>query len=174
MSRITSCFERLANENRKALVVYIVAGDPVKSITVDLMHALVDAGVDLIELGVPFTDPEADGPVIQLGAQRALDVGTTLKDVIGMVAEFRKTDDTTPIVLMGYLNPIEKMGYANFAEKAGRAGVDGTINVNVPPEEGELLDKSLIEHGIDPVYLMAPTTTETRAKLIFSRARGFV
>lgn len=173
MSRISSCFERLANDDKKALVVYIVAGDPQKSVTVDLMHEMVAQGVSMIELGVPFTDPEADGPVIQLGARRALAAGVTLRDCLEMVAEFRRTDDATPVVLMGYLNPIERMGYERFARAAADAGVDGTITVNVPPEEGELLDRSLIAEGIDPAYLIAPTTSESRAKFIFSRARGF-
>jgi tryptophan synthase alpha chain len=173
MSRITQCFERLSDDGKKALVIYIVAGDPDKSITVKLMHEMVAAGASIIELGVPFTDPEADGPVIQLASQRALASGTTLTDVLGLVEEFRKSDDVTPIVLMGYLNPIEQMGYARFADRASTAGVDGTITVNVPPEEGELLDQSLIAKGIDPVYLLAPTTTESRARYIFSRGRGF-
>ncbi|XOV88377.1 MAG: tryptophan synthase subunit alpha [Pseudomonadota bacterium] len=173
MSRITACFERLADEQKKALVVYVVAGDPVQSVTVDLMHALVAAGVSIIELGVPFTDPEADGPAIQLATRRALDAGTTLTDTLALLEQFRARDQTTPVVLMGYLNPIEQMGYEVFAQRAALAGADGTITVNVPPEEGELLDESLIKAGIDPVYLLAPTTTESRAKYIFSRSRGF-
>lgn len=173
MSRIKRCFERLANDKRKALIVYIVAGDPDLDVTLAAMHALVEAGVNIIELGVPFTDPEADGPVIQLGAKRALASGTTLRGVLEVVRRFRERDFDTPIVLMGYLNPIEKMGYGSFATAAAGAGVDGTITVNVPPEEGELLDKSLIDAGIDPVYLLAPTTSLARAKYIFSRARGF-
>ncbi|MEX0942782.1 MAG: tryptophan synthase subunit alpha [Pseudomonadales bacterium] len=173
MSRIASCFTRLSNEGKKALVVYIVAGDPDKSTTVDLMHALSDNGVDMIELGVPFTDPEADGPVIQLAARRALACGTTLTDCLGIVEAFRERNTETPVILMGYLNPIERMGYQVFADMAARVGVDGTITVNVPPEEGELLDKSLIGAGIDPIYLLAPTTSEARARYIFSRSRGF-
>jgi tryptophan synthase alpha chain len=163
----------LSNEGKKALVVYIVAGDPNRSVTIDLMHALVENGVDMIELGVPFTDPEADGPVIQHAATRALLSGTTLTDCLALVAAFRETNTETPVILMGYLNPIEKMGYQVFADRAAQAGVDGTITVNVPPEEGERLDKSLIGAGIDPVYLLAPTTSDARAKYIFSRGRGF-
>ncbi len=173
MSRIASCFERLADEKKKALVVYVVAGDPVQATTVELMHAMVAAGVSMIELGVPFTDPEADGPAIQLATRRALDAGTTLTDTLVLLEKFREQDQQTPVILMGYLNPIEQMGYEKFAQRAALAGVDGTITVNVPPEEGELLDQSLIKAGIDPVYLLAPTTTETRAKYIFSRSRGF-
>lgn len=173
MSRITSRFQALAEENRTALVAYIVAGDPSPDVTVPLMHAMVENGVDIIELGVPFTDPEADGPVIQEAAKRALLTGTTLTDCISMVREFRQQDDATPVVLMGYLNPIECMGYETFASRGADAGVDGIITVNVPPEEGELLDQYLTSAGIDPVYLLAPTTSEARAKYIFSRARGF-
>lgn len=173
MSRITHCFERLATENKKALVTYVVAGDPTLESTVGLLHEMVRSGVTMIELGMPFTDPEAEGPVIQLAQQRALDNGVRMRDVLGIVAKFREDDDETPIVLMGYLNPIEHMGYEAFATAAAGAGVDGTIIVNLPPEEGELLDRSLIGAGIDPVYLLAPTTSEARAKLIFQRARGF-
>ena len=173
MSRIGKCFERLANENRKALVIYVMAGDPDTSVTVKLMHEMVAAGVSMIELGVPFTDPEADGPVIQLAAQRALSRNVSLRDALAVVTEFRKSDQDTPVVLMGYLNPIERMGYEKFAKSAASAGVDGTITVNVPPEEGDLLDSFLCEAGIDPVYLLAPTTSEERARFIFSRTRGF-
>ena len=173
MSRISKCFERLSNENKKALVIYIMAGDPDRSVTVDLMHEMVAAGVSMIELGVPFTDPEADGPVIQEAAKRALAQNISLRDTLEMVARFRERDQDTPIVLMGYLNPIEKMGYEAFAKAASTAGVDGTITVNVPPEEGEVLDRLLIEHDVDPVYLLAPTTSEDRARLIFSKTRGF-
>ncbi len=173
MTRIASCFTRLSNKGKKALVVYVVAGDPDPTVTVPLMHAMVAAGVNMIELGVPFTDPEADGPVIQLAAKRALDARMTLAGVIEMVAAFRAQDQETPIVLMGYVNPIEAMGYERFARTAAAAGVDGTITVNVPPEEGEALDRSLMACGIDPVYLIAPTTSLARAQYIFSRTRGF-
>ncbi len=173
MSRIEGCFSRLADDGRKALVTYIVAGDPSIEKTIDIMHAMVANGVSMIELGMPFTDPEAEGPVIQLSQERALVNGVTLQDVLSVVAGFREQDDETPIVLMGYVNPVEHMGYDAFASAAADAGVDGTIIVNLPPEEGELLDQSLIAAGIDPVYLLAPTTTEARARMIFSRARGF-
>lgn len=173
MSRIASCFERHANENKKVLVIYIVGGDPNKAVTVELMHRMVASGAGMIELGVPFTDPEADGPVIQYAAQRALAANTTLRDVLAMVEKFRERDRETPVVLMGYLNPVEKMGYERFASAAEKAGVDGTITVNAPPEENDLLDRCLIARGIDPVYLLAPTTSDARARLVFSRSRGF-
>lgn len=173
MSRIGKSFERLAREGRKALVTYVVAGDPSRELTVPLMHEMVANGVTAIELGMPFTDPEAEGPVIQLAQQRALDNHIRMADVLGIVEEFRRDDDETPIILMGYLNPVEHMGYDNFARAAASAGIDGTIIVNLPPEEGEFLDQALIEHGIDPVYLLAPTTTESRARMILGRARGF-
>lgn len=174
VSRIVNCFERLTNEGRKALVIYIMAGDPDRSVTVDLMHAMVAAGVNMIELGVPFTDPEADGPVIQKAGKRSLAQNVSLRDTLAMVKQFRERDTETPIVLMGYLNPIEKLGYETFARSAAAAGVDGTITVNVPPEEGEVLDSLLIANGIDPVYLLAPTSSDDRVRLIFARARGFV
>lgn len=173
MSRITQCFERLANENKKALVIYVMAGDPARSVTVELMHEMVAAGVNIIELGVPFTDPEADGPVIQEAAKRALALNVTLRETLLMVSEFREKDNETPIVLMGYLNPIERMGYETFADAAANAGVDGTITVNAPPEENEALDALLLARGVCPVYLLAPTTSDDRARLIFDRCKGF-
>ena len=148
MSRIGKSFERLAQEGRKALVTYVVAGDPSRELTVPLMHEMVANGVTAIELGMPFTDPEAEGPVIQLAQQRALDNHIRMADVLGIVEEFRRDDDETPIILMGYLNPVEHMGYDNFARAAASAGIDGTIIVNLPPEEGEFLDQALIEHGL--------------------------
>ena len=173
MGRIATCFERLHQDGQKALVAYIVAGDPSPDVTVPLMHAMVDAGVSMIELGVPFTDPEADGPVIQSAADRALAQGVSLADALSLAKDFREKDDQTPIVLMGYLNPIEHMGYEAFSQAAAQAGVDGTITVNIPPEEASVLDGFLIDHGIDPVYLLAPTTTDSRADLIFEHTRGF-
>ncbi len=174
MSRISACFERLAKENRKALIPYIVAGDPVMEITVDVMHEMVVKGADIIELGVPFSDPEAEGPVIQLAHERALANNTSLKDTIAMVARFRQSDQQTPVLLMGYVNPIEAMGYETFAGAAGAAGVDATLLVNVPPEEGELLDQSLLAHDLDFICLLAPTTTDERAQFLLSKSRGFV
>ena len=174
MSRIAECFERLATQKKKALIPYIVAGDPVKDVTVQIMHGLVANGADIIELGVPFSDPEAEGPVIQLAHERALNHNTSLKDCIAMVAKFRESDISTPVLLMGYVNPIESMGYEHFAASAAGAGVDGTLMVNVPPEEGELLDQSLQAHNIDFICLLAPTTTDKRAAFLGSKSRGFI
>ena len=174
MSRLSTTLSGLASENKKALIVYIVAGDPTPEVTVPLMHGLVEAGVDVIELGMPFSDPEAEGPVIQRAHERALTHGVSLRDCLTMASEFRKTDQDTPIVLMGYLNPIELMGYERFAEEAGAAGISGTIIVNQPPEEAGEADAAFADHGIDPVYLLAPTTTDERAKVVCRASRGFV
>jgi tryptophan synthase alpha chain len=174
MSRIHDCFADLKQQKRKALVVYVTAGDPASEVTVALMHAMVAAGADVIELGVPFSDPEAEGPIIQAACERALSHGTSLSDVLKMVTDFRKGDMRTPIILMGYLNPIEVMGYQQFAGLAGAAGVDGTITVNLPPEEAESLDIALRNSAIDPVYLLAPTTTLERARKICAASSGFV
>lgn len=174
MSRLTTKLNEVASANGKSLVAYIVAGDPVAEVTVKLMHTLVDAGVDVIELGVPFSDPEAEGPVIQLAHERALKHNISLKDTFSMVQEFRESNQVTPIILMGYLNPIEILGYETFAKTASKAGVDGTIIVNLPPEEAGDLTSALEENDIDSVYLLAPTTTDERAAFVTSRSRGFV
>jgi len=174
VSRLSTRIGEYAESYKKALVAYIVAGDPGKDITVKLMHAMVDAGVDVIELGVPFSDPEAEGPTIQLAHERALKQGTSLRDTLDMVCEFRQTDNMTPIILMGYLNPIEQMGYDIFARDASAAGVDGTIIVNLPPEEADNLSEPFRQHDIDTVYLLAPTTTDKRAAYVTANSRGFV
>jgi len=174
MGMLSERLKSLASKNKKALVAYIVAGDPEPGVTVPLMHRLVESGVDVIELGVPFSDPEAEGPVIQLAHERALAHNVSLTDCLEMASEFRQSDKATPIVLMGYLNPIETMGYENFAVKAAKAGVNGTIIVNLPPEEAVGLSVSLDANGIEPVYLLAPTTTDERAKMICQASRGFV
>lgn len=174
MSRIAPCFERLADEKRTALIPYIVAGDPVFDVTVKVMREMVKNGADIIEIGIPFSDPEAEGPVIQHGHERALRHNTSLRDTLKIISEFRRQDNRTPVLLMGYVNPIEAMGYEVFAESAASAGVDATLIVNVPPEEGELLDQSLQAHGLDSVYLLAPTTTDERAAYLCSKSRGFV
>ena len=137
------------------------------------MHGLVEAGVDVIELGVPFTDPEAEGPVIQ-GARACINARVTLRKTLAMVQKFRERDDQTPVVLMGYLNPIEAMGLPEFAGAAKKVGVDGTIIVNLPPEEASELGPIFEEHDISPVFLLAPTTTDDRAKVVCDAARGFV
>jgi len=174
VSRISDRFTELRQAGRKALVTYVIAGDPVRDITVDLMHAMVEAGTSIIELAFPFSDPEAEGPVIQAGHVRARSHQTSLVDTIDMVREFRRTDSRTPVLLMGYVNPIEVMGYEKFASLAADAGVDGTILVNLPPEEAGVPAGIFEEHGIDTVYLLAPTTSPARAKYICKKSRGFV
>ena len=174
MSRIAARMQALASAGRKAVVPYIVAGDPWPEVTVPALHALVAAGADIIELGVPFSDPMAEGPAIQIGHERALQRHTSLRDVLAMVAEFRQGDANTPIVLMGYANPIEVMGADAFAAAAASAGVDGVLTVDLPPEEAEPLNKALKQHHIDCIFLIAPTTSETRAKQILDMATGYV
>lgn len=174
MSRIQTCFEQLERQQRKALIPYVTAGDPNPDVTVDLMHALVDAGADVIELGVPFSDPMADGPVIQLACERALVHGTRLVDVLAMVGQFRERNNTTPVVLMGYLNPIEAIGYERFAKQARDAGVDGVLVVDLPPDEAQELGGTLKSNGLDSIYLVAPTTTEARLKAICAQGSGYL
>ena len=174
MSRIAQTFARLASEKRKALIPFVTAGDPSPSITVPLMHAMVDAGVDIIELGVPFSDPMADGPVIQRSSERALKFGVGLNDVLSYVSEFRKTNQTTPVVLMGYANPIERMGMKIFAERANKAGVDGVLVVDYPPEESGDLAETMDAAGIDIIYLLSPTSSIERIKLVSEAARGYI
>ncbi len=174
MSRIARHFAQLAAQGRRALIPFITAGDPEPSVTVPLMHALVRAGADLIELGVPFSDPMADGPAIQRASERALAHHVSLDAVLHLVAAFRQTDLETPVVLMGYLNPIEAMGAAVFAERAKHCGVDGVLIVDLPPEEAGTLHAALTEHEIDPIFLLAPTSTPERIRTITEHARGFV
>jgi tryptophan synthase alpha chain len=174
MSRIQGVFEKLKLRQRKALIPFITAGDPDPQITVPLLHALVDAGADVIELGVPFSDPMADGPTIQRASERALKHGVSLRDVLGMVAEFRKKDSSTPIVLMGYGNPIEAMGWEIFAKRCAEVGVDGVLTVDFPPEESHEAFGHLQRHGIDPIFLLAPTTNEERIAKVAKQARGYV
>jgi len=174
MSRIAAKFESLRAQGRKALIPYITAGDPQPGITVSIMHAMVEAGVDIIELGVPFSDPMADGPVIQRASERALAHHTSLRDVLEMVREFRTENQDTPVVLMGYLNPIEVMGYEAFAAAAAEAGVDAALTVDIPPEEaGELLP-ALDKHGLNAIFLIAPTSIGSRIETICNVASGFV
>ncbi len=174
MSRIAATFQQLHKRGRRALIPYITAGDPEPWITVPLMHALVKAGADVLELGVPFSDPMADGPVIQRAAERALKNRVRLTDVFAMVREFRAKDDKTPVVLMGYLNPVEVMGYARFAAEAAAAGVDGALTVDLPPEEAGDLTTHLRRHGLDAIFLLAPTSGEDRLKRIADAASGFI
>lgn len=174
MSRLTAHFQALKAQGRKALIPYIVAGDPEPGVTVKALHAMVEAGADVIELGVPFSDPMADGPTITLGHERALKHNTSIHDVFAMVREFRQRDDKTPVVLMGYLNPIEITGYAAFSDAAAAAGVDGVLTVDLPPEEADELSVEFRRVGIDPIYLLAPTTTLERAARITAAASGYV
>ncbi|HWK72162.1 MAG TPA: tryptophan synthase subunit alpha [Burkholderiaceae bacterium] len=170
--RLAATFARM--NGRTALVPYITAGDPSRAATPELMHALVQAGADVIELGVPFSDPMADGPVIQRAAERAISRGVGLPQVLEIVAEFRQRDQATPVVLMGYANPIERMGQAAFVERAGQAGVDGVLVVDYPPEEIVDFAARLGQARIDPIFLLAPTSTEERIKKVAQVARGYV
>ena len=174
MSRIAARFEELRRAKRKALIPYITAGDPHPSITVPLLRALVEAGADIVELGVPFSDPMADGPVIQRSGERALKHGVGLADVLRMVGEFRRADSTTPIVLMGYANPIEAMGTTQFLRTAKAAGIDGVIVVDYPPEECAEFSAAAKEHDIDPIFLLAPTSTEKRIHDVARCGSGYL
>ena len=175
MSRIAEKFAALKTASRKALIPYVTAGDPNPGVTVPLMHDMVKAGADIIELGVPFSDPMADGPVIQKASERALEHHVSLHDVIAMVKSFRENDNDTPVVLMGYLNPIEVMGYEAFAKEAADAGVDGVLTVDLPPEEGaDGAEQAFRENGLDPIFLLAPTTTDARIQKLCDAASGFV
>ena len=174
MSRLQITFEKLKHHNRKALIPFITAGDPDPKLTVQLMHTLVEAGADIVELGVPFSDPMADGPTIQRASERALKHHVSLRDVFGMVAEFRKKDNTTPLVLMGYGNPIEAMGWEIFARRCAETGVDGVLTVDFPPEESHEAFGHLQQHGIDPIFLLAPTTDDVRIASVAKQARGYV
>ncbi len=174
MSRLRSTFEALKADNKKALIPFITAGDPEPSVTVGLMHDMVEAGANILELGIPFSDPMAEGPVIQAACERALAHDVSLHDVLGMVKEFRGKDADTPIVLMGYTNPVEVMGYEAFASAAAEAGADGLILVDLPPEEGAELIAALKAKQIDMIYLLAPTSTDQRMQLICDQASGFV
>ncbi|MBL8512089.1 MAG: tryptophan synthase subunit alpha [Betaproteobacteria bacterium] len=174
MSRIQETFARLQNQQRKALIPFITAGDPSADLTVPLMHTLVKAGSDLIELGMPFSDPMAEGPVIQRACERALKNGVGLKQVLAMVSAFREQDQTTPVVLMGYANPIEHMGVATFAERARAAGVDGVLVVDYPPEEGADFLSIMDAAGLDTIYLLSPTSSTERIKRVADCARGYV
>lgn len=174
MSRIARAFERLRHTGRKALIPFIEAGDPAPWVSVPLMHALVEAGADVIELGVPFSDPMADGPVIQAACERALGNRVRLRDVLGMVREFRARDEATPVVLMGYLNPVEVMGYERFAAAAAEVGVDGVLIVDLPPEEADELLEALRVKGLDAIFLLAPTSSAERIRRIARAASGFI
>ena len=173
MSRIQSTLAALAANNKKGLIPFITAGDPSPDLTVPLMHALVAGGADILELGVPFSDPMAEGPVIQRACERALKFNVGMHDVLDFVSEFRKTNSTTPVVLMGYANPIERMGQTAFILAAKAAGVDGTIVVDYPPEECEEFAATLKANDMDPIFLLAPTSTEERIQQVAKFGSGF-
>ncbi|NYT62232.1 tryptophan synthase subunit alpha [Alcaligenaceae bacterium] len=170
--RLKALFAKKAG--RTALIPYLAAGDPSAAALPALMHALVKAGADAIELGVPFSDPMADGPVIQRAGERAIKQGVGLRKVLDIVAQFRQQDGITPVVLMGYANPIERMGQGAFVQAAAKAGVDGVLVVDYPPEEIVDFAAQLGEASIDPIFLLAPTSTEARIKKVAQVARGYV
>jgi tryptophan synthase alpha chain len=174
VSRLQAKFEALKHAQRKALIPFITAGDPTPDFTVPALHAMVEAGADIIELGVPFSDPMADGPVIQKASERALAHKMSLRKVLNLVREFRAQDAETPVVLMGYLNPIEAMGYPAFVAGAKDAGVDGVLTVDMPPEESSDLLALLHEAGVDPIYLLAPNSTEDRIRKMGQLGRGYL
>lgn len=174
MSRLAQQFALLKKQRRAALVPYIMAGDPAPWVTVPLMHAMVQSGANVIELGIPFSDPMADGPVIQRAAVRTLKHNITLTNVLDMVREFRTKDQTTPIVLMGYLNPIENIGYETFAKAAATAGVDGVLTVDLPPEEADVMLRSLKGQKMDTIFLVAPTSGPERLRAVCEAASGFI
>jgi tryptophan synthase alpha chain len=174
MSRIAATFEALQRDRRKALIPYICAGDPIPEATVDVMLAMARAGADVIELGVPFSDPMADGPVIQKASERALAKGIGLTHVLADVKAFRAQNDTTPVVLMGYANPIERYGIARFIADAATAGVDGVLVVDYPPEEAQAFAVPLKAAGLDPIFLLAPTSSEARMAAVGRIASGYV
>lgn len=174
MSRITATFSALQAQQKKALIPFVTSGDPSPAMTVPLMHAMVKSGADIIELGIPFSDPMADGPAIQRASERAIKQGVGLRNVLGYVAEFRRDNATTPVVLMGYANPIEYMGYEKFCIAARASGVDGVLVVDYPPEEGGDLFKYLAAQQLDPIFLLAPTSSDARIAAVGRLARGYV
>lgn len=174
MSRISQRLSQAKASGKKILIAYVVNGDPFPQATLPTLHAMVEHGVDVIELGVPFSDPMAEGPVIQKGHERALEHGISLKGTLEVVKQFRATNNSTPIVLMGYANPVERFGYAEFSKAAAEAGVDGLLTVDLPPEEVSILKKELEAYGLDNIFLLAPTTTVERAQKIAVHASGFL
>jgi tryptophan synthase alpha chain len=174
MSRIAATFEKLRTARRAALIPFVTAGDPAPAQTVAVMHALVKSGADVIELGMPFSDPMADGPVIQRSSERALKQGVGLRGVLSMVAEFRAADAATPVVLMGYANPIERMGLDAFVASARMSGVDGVLIVDYPPEESAPWLAALEGSGIDPIFLLSPTSSDARIEMVSRMAKGYI
>jgi tryptophan synthase alpha chain len=174
VNRIDATFATLRAGGRKALIPYVTTGDPTPALTVPIMHALVAGGADVIELGVPFSDPMADGPVIQRASERALAQGVSLRDVLRIVRSFREADAKTPVVLMGYANPVEAMGIAAFGDEARDAGVDGVLIVDYPPEEAREFAAEMTARALAPIFLLSPTTPESRVESIAALARGYV
>ncbi len=174
MSRIDDAFAALQSSGRAALIPYVTAGDPDIDATLQIMRGMVEAGADIIELGIPFSDPMADGPVIQQACERALAGGTRLADVIDLVARFRRENERTAVVLMGYMNPVEVMGAQDFAARAAAAGVDGVLTVDLPPEEGSEMVAALRANGLDPIFLLAPTTPAERIRRVAEAGSGYV
>ncbi|MFZ2406638.1 MAG: tryptophan synthase subunit alpha [Methylobacter sp.] len=174
MSRLAATFEALSKSGRKALVPFITAGDPRPDFTLPMMHAMVEAGVDVIELGVPFSDPMADGPVIQRASERALEHKMSLRRTLAIATEFRRTNQHTPLVLMGYVNPIEAMGYEDFANAAQRAEIDGVLTVDLPPEEAEECAALLKARDIDPIFLLAPNSGDERIQKMDAVGSGYL
>ncbi len=174
MSRIAATFQQLAQRQRKALIPFFTVGDPTLTQAVPLMQALVRAGADLLELGIPFSDPMADGPTIQRSSERALKQGVTLHHVLATVAQFRALDPTTPVILMGYANPIERMGLERFAVECAQSGVDGVLVVDYPPREARSLGELLQARAIDSIYLLSPTSTAERVSEIGALATGYI
>jgi tryptophan synthase alpha chain len=174
MNRIDATFAGLRAAGRTALIPYVTTGDPSLAATLPILEALTAAGADVIELGVPFSDPMADGPVVQRASERALAQGVGLNDVLGIASAFRQRNAITPLVLMGYANPIEAMGLSTFADKAQAAGVDGVIVVDYPPEEAGPFATMLVARGIAPIFLLSPTTPSTRVAMVGAMARGYV
>ncbi|MEY4590559.1 MAG: hypothetical protein RL497_2635 [Pseudomonadota bacterium] len=174
MNRINQTLAALKTQGRKALATYLVCGDPKPEFTLTAMHALVEAGADIIELGVPFSDPMAEGPVIQKAHERALAFNTSLRTCLEVVKTFRASNARTPVVLMGYANPVERMGYTAFVAAAVAAGVDGLLTVDLPPEEAEDFNQTMRTAGLETIYLVAPTTAPERVKAITAAATGFV
>jgi tryptophan synthase alpha chain len=174
MSKIAAVFAALKAQGKKGLIPFVTAGDPHPNMTVDVMHALVKGGADIIELGVPFSDPMADGPVIQRSSERALAQGVTLRQCLENVKTFRIQNQQTPVVLMGYANPIEQMGHAEFAKAAKAVGVDGVLIVDYPPEECEEFAKQMRSNSIDPIFLLAPTSNQQRIAHAAQIAAGYI
>lgn len=173
MSRIAQTFDALKEQGKTGLVTFITAGDPGPELTVPLLHALVEGGADVLELGIPFSDPMAEGPVIQRACERALAFGIGMKDVLGYVRQFREKNQHTPVVLMGYANPIERMGPSEFIRQAKEAGADGAIVVDYPPEECEEFAAEMKENDLDLIFLLAPTSTTQRIQQVARHGSGF-